>query len=98
MGPIATRAAASLRYTRFFASCSAVDSEYGTSEVSLPEAEVKRTFCGVSKELVLCVDSSKFQQQAVAAAFTLAEAAVLITELDPSDGRLDEFRGLVELR
>jgi DeoR family fructose operon transcriptional repressor len=98
VGPIATRAAASLRYTRFFASCSAVDSEWGTSEVSLPEAEVKRTFSGVSKELVLCIDSSKFQQQAVAAAFSLSEASVLITELDPSDSRLDEFRGLVELR
>lgn len=98
VGPIAARGAQSLRYTRFFCSATAVDSSYGTSEVSLREAEVKRAFFGVSKDLVLCIDSSKLQQQSIAAGFALAEVAVMITELDPADSRLDEFRDLVEVR
>jgi DeoR family fructose operon transcriptional repressor len=98
VGPIAVRAAESLRYTRFFASASALDSQFGTSEVSLQEAEVKRAFHRVAKELVLCVDSSKLDQHGVAAGFALDEVAVLVTELDPRDGRLEAFRDLVELR
>ncbi len=98
VGPIGVRAAESLRYTRFFASASAIDSRYGTSEVSLREAEMKRAFYHVAKELVLCIDSSKLEQQSTAAGFALEEAAVLITELNPSDTRLDAFRDRVELR
>jgi DeoR family fructose operon transcriptional repressor len=98
VGPIAVRAAESLRYTRFFASASALDARLGASEVSLAEADVKRAFQRVAKELVLCVDSSKLAQHSVAAGFALTEVAVLITELDPRDSRLDEFRDLVELR
>ncbi|MGT2464130.1 DeoR/GlpR family DNA-binding transcription regulator [Sinomonas atrocyanea] len=98
VGPIATRGAQSLRYTKFFCSASAIDNTYGTSEVSLREAEVKRAFSGVSKDLVLCIDSSKLQEQSIAAGFSLAEVTVLITELDPADSRLDEFRGSLEIR
>jgi DeoR family fructose operon transcriptional repressor len=98
VGPIAVHAAESLRYTRFFASASAVDSHLGTSEVSLREAEVKRAFRRVSREVVLCVDSSKLGQHSVAAGIGLQDVNVLITELDPRDGRLDAFREQVELR
>jgi DeoR family fructose operon transcriptional repressor len=97
VGPIAVHAAESLRYTRFFASASAIDTDYGTSEVSLREAEMKRTFFRMAKELVLCIDSSKLGQQSTAACLPLADATVLVTELAPSDPRLDDFRDLVDL-
>ena len=97
VGPIAVHAAESLRYTRFFASASAIDADYGTSEVSLREAEMKRTFFRMAKELILCIDSSKLGQQSTAACLPLADATVLVTELAPSDSRLDEFRDRVEL-
>ncbi|MCS5721018.1 DeoR/GlpR family DNA-binding transcription regulator [Herbiconiux sp. CPCC 203407] len=98
VGPLAVQAAESLRYLRFFASASAIDSGFGTTEVSLAEAQMKRAFFRVSKELVLCIDSSKLQQQSTAASFELSRASVLITELSPADPRLDDFRDLVELR
>ena len=97
VGPIAVHAAESLRYTRFFASASAIDTDYGTSESSLREAEMKRTFFKMAKELVLCIDSSKLGQQSTAACLQLADVAVLVTELAPSDPRLDGFRELAEL-
>lgn len=98
VGPLAVQAAESLRYVRFFTSASAIDSNFGTTEVSLAEAQMKLAFARVSKETVLCLDSSKLQQQATAACLGLARVTVLITELAPSDSRLDDFRDHVELR
>ena len=98
VGLIACHAAASMLYQRFFVSASAVDTSHGTSEVSLLESQVKRAFAATSKELVLCIDSSKLQQQSVALCFPLTEISLMITELDPRDSRLDEYRELIELR
>jgi DeoR family fructose operon transcriptional repressor len=98
VGPLAVQAAESLRYIRFFSSASAIDSSFGTTEVSLAEAQMKLAFARVSKEIVLCIDSSKLHQEATAASLAWPRVAVLITELSPSDSRLDEFRDLVELR
>lgn len=98
VGLIACQAAASMLYQRFFASASAIDPVHGTSEVSLPESQVKRAFAGVARETVLCIDSSKLGQQSVALGFALNDIAVMITELDPGDRRLEPYRGLVELR
>ena len=97
VGPIALRAVEALRYTRFFASASAVDAQLGVSEVSLLEAEVKRAFQRLSNELVLCVDSSKLGRSSVVAGFALDAVSVLVTELDPRDTRLDPFRDQVEI-
>ncbi|MFC7765708.1 DeoR/GlpR family DNA-binding transcription regulator [Leucobacter soli] len=97
VGPITCAAAESLVYQRFFLSASAVDAVHGTSEVSLAEAEVKRAFAGRSRETVLCVDSTKLGQLSSAAGFPLSAIDVMITELAPSDPRLDPYRGLVEL-
>lgn len=98
VGLIACRAAESMLYQRFFASASAVDSTHGTSEVSLPESQVKRAFAAAARETVLCIDSSKLGQQSVALGFSLHEIAIMVTDLDPRDSRLDEYRDLVELR
>lgn len=98
VGPLAVQAARSLRYVRFFASASAVDASFGTTEVSLAEAQMKQAFAQVSKEIVLCMDSSKLRQESIAAGLELSKVAVLITELAPGDPRLEEFRELVELR
>jgi len=98
VGPIAIHAAESLRYQRFFTSASAIDSRFGTTEVSLREAEVKQAFYRMSRELILLIDSSKLEQQSTAVGFALHDATVLITELHPSDARLDAFRDRIELR
>jgi DeoR family fructose operon transcriptional repressor len=98
VGPIAVAAAESVRYRRFFASARAVDPEFGTSEVSLQEATIKRTFGRMAAEVVLCIDSSKLFQQSTATCVALSAASVMITELEPGDRRLDPFRDLVDLR
>ena len=97
VGLIACQGAASMLYRRFFVSATAVDVAHGTSEVSLAESQVKRAFAGVSRETVLCVDFSKLAQQSVALGFALDEVAVMITDLDPRDSRLDDYREIVEV-
>lgn len=97
IGSIAVEAASSMLYARFFTSASAVDPRLGTSEVSLGESQVKRAFARVSKETVLCVDFTKLGQQSVALGFPLQDVATLITDLDPRDSRLDEYRELVQI-
>ena len=98
VGMIACQAAASMLYQRFFSSASALDPEHGTSEVSLAESQVKRAFFSASRETILCIDSSKLGQQSIAVGFALAEVALLITDLNPRDSRLDGYRDQVEIR
>lgn len=97
VGLIACQAASSMLYYRFFTSASAVDPIHGTSEVSLQESQVKQSFAGVAKETILCIDSSKLDQQSVALALPWSQIAIMVTELDPGDSRLDHYRVLVEL-
>jgi len=97
VGKIACEAAESMLYQRFFTSASAVDPEHGSSEESLSESQIKRSFARNSHQLVLCVDSSKLDSAAVSSAFRLAEVHVMVTDLDPGDPRLDRYRELTDL-
>lgn len=62
------------------------------------EAQVKRVLVAASAETVLLVDSSKLERTALARALDWDAIAVLVTELDPADDRLDPFRGLADVR
>lgn len=97
VGHLACQAAQSLHYTRFFTSAAAVDTVGGTSEVSLPEAQVKATFAAAADETVLLADHEKLGQLALARALRWSQIALLITDLDPSDPLLAPYRGLVAI-
>ncbi|GGE97894.1 DeoR/GlpR family DNA-binding transcription regulator [Mycetocola zhadangensis] len=97
VGLLACQAAGSLHYSRFFTSAGAVDAERGTSEVTLAETQVKLAFVDASDETVLLVDSSKLGQRALARALNWQHVSLMITELDPTDSRLDPYRELVAL-
>ncbi|MBX9471995.1 DeoR/GlpR family DNA-binding transcription regulator [Microcella sp.] len=97
VGPTAEQTARSFAYDVFFTSASAVDAATGTMEVSLEEAAVKHAFAARARTTVVLADSSKLGQQALALALEWNVIDTLVTELDPSDDRLDPFRGLVEI-
>jgi DeoR family transcriptional regulator, fructose operon transcriptional repressor len=92
VGKLACDAAESMLYQCFFTSASAVDAEHGSSEVSLAESQVKHAFARRSRQIVLCIDSSKLDATAIATTFDLSEIHLLITELNPADHRLDAYR------
>jgi DeoR family fructose operon transcriptional repressor len=92
VGPLATRAAGDVLLRRFFVSAAAVDPVLGSSESTLEECDVKLALAGSAAEIVLAVDSSKLGHRAPARAFPLDRVELLVTELDPSDRRLDPYR------
>src|SRR4051812_10633866 len=96
VGALAGRAAAMLSYRRFFGSAAAVDPR-GSSEVTPEEAEMKRVFAAAADETVLLIDSIKLHDRALAGALDWDVVQILVTELDPADERLADYRGLVEL-
>lgn len=91
VGPLAAQSARSMSYRVFFTSSAAVDRS-GSSEVSLSESDTKHAFAERAERMILCVDSSKLGRRSLAAAFPLERFAAIVTELDPADARLDEFR------
>lgn len=98
VGPLATRTARDVMLRRLFVSASALDPTLGSSESTLLDAEVKLGLAGAAAEVVLAVDSSKLGHRAPARCFRLDAVAVLVTELDPADPRLDPYRDHVALR
>lgn len=97
VGPMAVRAAQSFLYDLFVCSAAALDHEVGSSEASLAESEVKRAFSQTSSRIILAVDHSKLGTRAQARMFDLESVDLLISDLDPNDPRLDDYRGQVEL-
>jgi DeoR family fructose operon transcriptional repressor len=98
VGPIAVKSARELLLRRLFVSAAALHPVHGTSEATLEDADVKLAFADVAAEVIVAVDSSKLGQRASARAFTPDRVALLVTELDPSDRRLDPYRDRWELR
>lgn len=97
VGPIAHQSARMMFYDIFFTSAGAFNAVDGTSEVSAPEAEIKRAFSSNAHTTVLCIDSSKLGQRSLARAIDLSDISALVTDLDPSDPRLSEYRDIAEI-
>jgi DeoR family transcriptional regulator, fructose operon transcriptional repressor len=97
VGPLAARAARDVLVRRLFVSAAALDVGVGSSETTLEDAEAKRALADSAAEVVLAVDASKLHHRAAAAGFRLDEVSVLVTDLDPSDHRLNPFRDAVPL-
>lgn len=98
VGPLARRSIRSVYFDIFFSSADALDSVDGTSEVSVEEADLKQAMSTNAATTVVLIDSSKLQRRSAARALELHEISVLITELDPTDERLDPYREIAEIR
>lgn len=98
VGPLACRAAGNLIVSRLFVSAAGVDPVLGPSEACLEEAEVKRAMAAVAGEIILAVDHTKLGTRAIATSVPWNEIALMVTDLDPSDSRLDPYRDLADLQ
>jgi DeoR family fructose operon transcriptional repressor len=97
VGPIAVRAAESLASDLMVSSALAIDTESGSFEPVLEEAEVKLRLAAMTNRVVLAVDSSKLDRRAGAAALGWDRVDTLVTELDPRDERLRPYRRLARV-
>lgn len=97
VGPLALRAAASVLIATLVISAAGVDPEFGPSEESIDESEVKRAMASVAEQVFLAVDSSKLGDRAMAVSLDWDSITMLVTDLDPTDVRLDPYRDRVVL-
>ncbi|WP_432487792.1 DeoR/GlpR family DNA-binding transcription regulator [Kineococcus sp. SYSU DK018] len=99
VGPLAVNALRTFHLDVCFLSALGVHPVTGTSESTLEQASVKEAMASASARVVLAVDSSKLGSRSRVRALPLERADVLVTELDPADERLEEYRHRVgELR
>lgn len=97
IGASARGVAESLYFDVFFASADSLDPADGTSEVSVDEAAVKRSFAKNAQRTILCVDATKLGRRSVARALAWGDVDTLVTELDAGDARLDPYRDQVSI-
>jgi|SRR5690554_2719285 len=97
VGPLAVRSIEGFHFSRIFLSATSLAPDSGTSEPTLLQAEVKRAMVTVGSHVVVAVDSSKLDTTSAVRALSFTDIDLLVTELDPSDSRLDAYRDSIEL-
>ena len=97
IGPVASSVLKQFSFARAFLSGAAVDPSFGTSEFSAEECEIKRLMAELSDHVVMAVDSQKLGTGAAARCLPWEGIDLMVTELDPTDARLDPYREHVEL-
>ena len=79
-------------------STTALDPQAGTMEPTIEEVGMKQALVRAADRVVLAIDSTKLAQRSAVRSVGLDRVDLLVTELDPDDGRLDPYRDVVELR
>ncbi len=95
VGTLAVQALTNFNLDLALISAAGISVRSGTSESTLAQAGMKLAMADTAERLVLAVDSGKFESTAPVKSLELARVDVLVTELDPGDGRLDRYRRLV---
>jgi DeoR family transcriptional regulator, aga operon transcriptional repressor len=78
--PLAGMVLRSINARRAFIGCNGVDVGGGVTNVNLPETEIKRLVLDASQQRIVCADSSKLGQVALAHVCSLDETDLLITD------------------
>lgn len=98
VGPLAIRSTHDLAIRRAFVSATALDPVIGSTEQTLDDANAKLALIDASSSVILAVDHTKLGRHATARCLALSRIDCLVTDLDPEDERLDQYRDLCQLR
>jgi DeoR/GlpR family transcriptional regulator of sugar metabolism len=97
VGTLAIQSLGNFHFDFCFVSALSVHSDLGTSENTLEQAAVKDAMVRASELVVVGVDASKLETHSRVRSLSWDRVSVLVTELDPSDPRLDAYRPRVPL-
>lgn len=78
--PLASFVLHSIHASKLFLGCNGIDVEAGVTNVNLPETEIKRQMVSASQQRILCADSTKIGQVALAHVCPLDDIDVLVTD------------------
>lgn len=95
VGSLAVQAVRQFSLDICFLSTMMIDPVFGTGEMTLEQVAIKQAMMDSSQTAVLAVDSSKFEARARFKSLPLSGFDILVTELDPSDLRLEAYRNQV---
>lgn len=95
VGPLAEAALSHFMISTAFVSTMSLDPVAGAGENTLAQVSYKRALAARANRLVLAIDASKLDTQARFRSLKPGDVDVLVTELEPSDARLDPYRDLV---
>ena len=96
VGQLAIKALENFHLDCCFISALSVHSESGTSETTLDQAAMKDAMVRSSARTVLALDATKLETRSRVRSLTLDRIDVLVTELAPTDTRLDAYRDSVK--
>ena len=96
VGSLAVQAIRQFSLDICFLSTMSIDPAFGTSEITMEQVSVKQAMVDASQTVVLAVDSSKFETRARFKSLPLSSYDTMVTELDPSDPRLDAYRNQIQ--
>ncbi|HUJ66979.1 MAG TPA: DeoR/GlpR family DNA-binding transcription regulator [Acidimicrobiales bacterium] len=97
VGPLACRTASHLAVDVFFSSAAAVEPALGALEATLEDAELKRSIAEGAEQVVLAVDAGKLGQRALAVGIEWEQVDLLVTDLEPEDDQLEQYRALTRV-
>lgn len=97
VGPLACRAAEQLAVDVFFSSAAALHPVMGALESTLEEADVKRNIASGARRVVVAADTNKLGLGALAVGIEWDRIDMLVTDVDPSDQRLEPYRRLTHV-
>lgn len=92
VGSLAVQAVRQFSLNICFLSTMSLDPEFGTSEMTMEQVAIKQAMVDASQMVVLAVDSSKLETRARFKSLPMSNYDTMVTELDPSDQRLDAYR------
>lgn len=96
-GPRAVEALTNLHADRLFLGADAVHCDFGATNTSLAEIDVKRAMIASSREVVLVADSAKFGKRSLAPICHLDEVAVIISDDRLAVRECPQYRGRILL-
>ncbi len=92
VGELARRNLETLFVDRLFLGMAAIDSQAGLTEYNMDDADVKKAMIKNAKEVVLVVDSSKFEKTAFAFVAPIKAVHHLITDAEPPKALLSVLK------
>ncbi|MCL6631846.1 MAG: DeoR/GlpR family DNA-binding transcription regulator [Alicyclobacillus herbarius] len=94
VGPLAERSLDNYHVRKLFMSCGGCHLDYGISEATEEQARVKAKMIANADDLILLVDSSKFQRRAFTQIAPVETADVVITDAEVDPGIVERMEGL----
>ena len=97
VGPVAIRSTTDFALRHVFVSAAGLHPQFGCTEQTLEDAEAKLALVEAGTDVTLAIDHTKLGAHGAVAGVAIDRISRIVTDLDPSDSRLDHYRDVCEI-